>query len=154
MKKVVLLLIGILTLCGCANEVEFNSPALQGNKNHQLWRATYYDAMVSENGRLIIYGGNDYEKMTITLPSLKVGTYRLSDKSVSKIDFVDVDLISYSTSNTQDSEGTLYPEIGSVNITKIEDNTITGDFRFIVFTEDGMNSVRFNDGIIYKVPVR
>ena len=154
MKKVALILIAILTLSGCANEVEFNSPALQGNKNYLLWRATYYDAVVAENGRLIIYAGNDYEKMTFTLPSLQEGTYRLSDKSVSKIDFVDVDMIAYSTRNTPDPEGNLYPEIGSVTITKIEGNTITGDFRFIAFTEDGMNSVGFNDGIIYKVPVR
>ena len=154
MKKIALLLITLVTLSSCGDDVQFNSPALQGNKNYQLWRASYFDAMLSEGGSLTIQAGNNNETMTFMLSSLQEGTYTLSDMSVSKIDFVDFENISYSTSNTPDPEGNLYPEIGQVVISSIENNTITGSFRFIAFTEDGMNSVGFNEGIFYKVPVR
>lgn len=154
MNKFILILIAIVTLSGCDDEVKFNSPALQGNKNYKLWRASYFDAVLAENGRLTIKAGDNLEKLTFMLSSLQEGTYSLSDESVSKIDFIDLENVTYSTSNTPDAEGNLSPEIGEVTIAEIDGNTITGSFRFIAFTEDGKNSVGFNEGIFYKVPVR
>ena len=154
MKKIALLIIAIATLSGCADDVQFNSPALQGNKNYKLWRASYFDAVLAENGILTIKAGDNIEKMTIMLESLQEGTYSLSDRSISKIDFIDLENVKYTTSNSPDPVGNSYTENGKVIITKIEDNTITGSFSFIAFTSDGMKSVGFNEGVIYKVPVR
>lgn len=154
MQKIVFLLIVLITLTSCGNDVQFNSPALQANKNYELWRASYYDAVLADSGKLTISAGNNKEKMTFVLSTLQQGTYSLSDMSLSKIDFVDFENVSYSTSNTPNPESYAYPEIGKITITKIDGNTITGTFRFIAFTADGMNSVGFNEGIFHELPVR
>ncbi|MBO3099137.1 DUF6252 family protein [Gelidibacter pelagius] len=154
MRKIVLFLITISTLYGCGDEVQFNTPALQGNKNYQLWRATYFDAVLGENGKLTINAGNKLEKMNFVLSSLQQGTYSLSEMSDSKINFLDLENISYSTINPQNPEGNFDMENGQVIITEFDGNTITGTFRFIAFSADGLDSVGFNEGIFYKVPVR
>lgn len=154
MRKVVLLLIVIMTLYGCSDEVQFNTPALQGNKNYQLWRATYFDAVLAGNGRLTINAGNKIEKLNFMLPSLHEGTYSLSEMSESKVDFLDHENISYSTINPHNPEGNLELEIGQVIISEFDGNTITGTFRFMAYSADGLHFVGFNDGVFYKVPVR
>lgn len=152
MKKIILLLIVLATFYDCSDEVQFNTPALQAHKNYKLWRALYFDAVVNENNQLTINAGNNIEKMIITLSSLEEGTYNLSGRSESRIDFRDADNVLYSTRNIPESS--LYPEHGKVTIKKLADHTITGDFNFIVYAEDGLSSIGFNEGVIYKVPVR
>lgn len=154
MKKIVAILITMATFYGCSDEVQFNTPALQGNKNYELWRASYYGAVLKENNQLTIKAGDNSEKMTITLSSMEEGAFNLSNKSASSIDFRDADNVLYSTRNITEQENSLSFGNGKVTITKIEDNTISGDFNFLAFTEDGLNSIGFNDGVIYKVPVK
>lgn len=154
MRKILCLIITITAFFGCGDEVQFNTPALQGNKNYQLWSATYFDAVLTENGILTINAGDKFEKMTFNLSSLQEGTYVLSEISDSRIDFLDLENISYSTINPPSQEGALYPEIGQVVITEFDGKTITGTFRFIAFSSDGLHSVGFNQGVLYKVPVR
>ncbi|MCK0115006.1 DUF6252 family protein [Gelidibacter sp. F63206] len=154
MRKFVLLLIAIMTLFGCGNEVQFNTPALQANKNYQLWRATYYDAVLSENGGLTINAGNKIEKLNFMLPSLQERTYSLTLMSESKVVFIDHENRSYSTANPQNPESHNDSEIGQVIITEFDGNTITGTFRFMAYSADGLHSVGFNEGVFYKIPVR
>ncbi len=142
------------TLSGCSNDLQFNSPALQGNKNYKLWRAKYYDAVLAENGSFTIMSGDNIEKLSITLTALQEGTYSLSDTSGSEIEFVDSENVRYSTRNSPAAKGKVDPQIGTLTITKIENNTLTGSFVFIAFTADGMNSVGFNDGVMYRIPFR
>lgn len=154
MKRIVLLLMTFMILYGCSDEVAFNSPAVQGNKNYQLWRATYFDAVLAEDGRLIISAGGKIEELTFKLSSLQEGTYSLSETSDSRIDFLDADHISYSTIYLPTSERHPYPETGQVIITEYDGKTITGNFSFIAFSADGEHSVGFNEGVLYKVPMR
>lgn len=154
MQKIIFLLIAVLTLNSCQDDVKFNSPALQANKNYELWRATYFEAVLDDNGKLTITARGRNEEMIFMLSSLQEGTYSLSDMSVSKIDFVDSDKVLYSTSHKPDPETNSYPEIGKFTISKIKGNTITGSFRYIAFTADGINSVGFNEGIFYELPVK
>ncbi|WP_417370277.1 DUF6252 family protein [Gelidibacter japonicus] len=154
MRKVVLLLIAIMTLFGCGDEVQFNTPALQANKNYQLWRATYFDAVLAENGRLTINAGNKIEKLDFMLPSLQERTYSLSGISESKVVFIDHENRSYSTANPQNPGDNLDSENGQVIITEFDGSTITGTFRFMVYSADGLHSVGFNEGVFYKIPVR
>mgnify|MGYP000601523615 CR=1 FL=1 len=152
MKKIALLFLTLLTIWSCGDEVEFNSPGLSGNKNYNLWRATYFNAFV-EGGNLTIIAGNNNERMSFFLPSLNANTYQLSDTSVASVDFVDFEDIEYSTSNSPDPSVSLYPEIGEVRITESSPGYVTGTFRFIAFTEDGLQSVGFNEGDFYRIPI-
>ncbi len=152
MRKIATLLIAVLTLVSCGDEVEFSTPALQGNKNYELWRAEFFNAALGEGGQLTITGGNNIEDISFVLPSANVGTYLLSDTSAGRADFTDFNSVDYSTANTPDPSVTLYPEIGEVKITESVAGYVTGTFRFIAFTADGLNSVGFNEGIFYRVP--
>src|SRR5690606_16398245 len=144
MKQLVLLLIAAAFLVGCSDKVEFNTHALQATKNYKLWRARYFDATISENGKFVINAGDNIVKLTITMPSLKIGTYELSDKSAAVVTFVDADNRSYSTSNAPGETSPSYPEIGNINITEIDGNNISGDFRFFVFAKDQDSVIGFN----------
>ena len=152
MKKITLLFLTLLTILSCGDEVEFNTPGFSGNKNYNLWRATYYNAVVN-NGKLNITAGNNSEEMRIQLSSPAAGTYLLTDTSFSKADFTDFEVIEYSTSNPPDPSVSLYPEIGEVIITESTSTYITGTFRFIAFTADGLKSVGFNEGDFYRIPI-
>lgn len=152
MRKIATLLIAVLTLVSCGDEVEFSTPALQGNKNYELWRAEFFNASIGQNGVLTITGGNNIEDISFVLPSANTGTYLLSDTSAGRADFVDFNGVAYSTANTPDPSVTLYPEIGEVEITESTAGYVTGTFRFIAFTANGLNSVGFNEGIFYRVP--
>jgi hypothetical protein len=143
----------MLALISCSDEVQFNTPGFQGNKNYNLWRATYYNGTTDENGKLTISAGNNNEAMTFILTSSNTGRYVLSDMSASRANFIDFEEISYSTANTPDPSVTLYPEIGEVIISESTNNTVSGTFRFIAFTADGLQSVGFNEGDFYRIPV-
>ncbi len=152
MKKIALLFLTLLSLWSCSDEVQFNTPGFSGNKNYNLWRATYFNATVSD-GNLNLTAGNNNEVMTFRLSSASTGTYLLSDTSFSKADFIDFEDTEYSTSNPPDPSVSLYPEIGEVIITESTASYVTGTFRFIAFTEDGLHSVGFNEGDFYRIPI-
>ena len=152
MKKSALLFLTLLTLWSCGDDLQFNTPGFSGNKNYNLWRATYYNGAVS-NGKLDITAGNNSEEMTFKLSSASIGTYALTTTSYSKADFRDFENIEYSTSNPPDPSVSLYPEIGEVKITESTPEYVTGTFRFIAFTGDGLNSVGFNEGDFYRIPL-
>ncbi|GFZ82059.1 hypothetical protein GCM10011531_10550 [Aquaticitalea lipolytica] len=153
MKKIALLFLTMVTLLSCGNEVEFNTPGFQGNKDYNLWRATYFNATIGTNGMVTITAGNNNESMIFTVVSSNTGTYTLSDATISKANFVDFNDTVYSTSNTPDPSVTIYPEIGEIVITESTPGTLTGTFRFNAFTSDGLNSVGFNEGVFYRVPI-
>ncbi|MCK7589135.1 DUF6252 family protein [Subsaxibacter sp. CAU 1640] len=152
MKKIALLFLTLLTIWSCGDEVEFNTPGFSGNKNYNLWRATYFSAFI-QNGNLKIIAGNNNEEMSFYLSSSNANTYVLSDTSASRADFVDFEDIEYSTSNPPDPSVSLYPEIGQVEITESTASYVTGTFRFIAFTDDGLQSVGFNEGDFYRIPI-
>ena len=89
MKKIALLFLTMVTLLSCGNEVEFNTPGFQGNKDYNLWRATYFNATIGTNGMVTITAGNNNESMIFTVVSSNTGTYTLSDATISKANFVD-----------------------------------------------------------------
>lgn len=147
----------IVTLWSCGDDVEFNDPGFQGNKNYNLWKAEYYeasfiDSSADANGVLISAGKNN-EKMIFRLGSTNVGTYVLDPTSFSFASFTDFEALEYSTSNLPDPSVSLYPEIGEIMITESTPEYVSGSFRFIAFTADGMQSVGFNEGVFYRIPI-
>lgn len=157
MRKIALLCITLVTLLSCGDDVEFNTPGFQGNKNYNLWRATFYSATFidssADNGGVIISAGNNNEKMMFKVSSANVGTYVLTPTSFSRADFTDFDELEYSTANPPDPSVSLYPEIGELKITESTSSYISGTFRFIAFSADGLKSVGFNEGLFYRVPI-
>lgn len=162
MKRLAILLITVLTFASCGDEVEFNSPAIQGNKDYVLWRAEYFNAAIDSNGYLTITGGNNVETLQLRIPSVAVGSYTLGDVDSMEARFIAADGTIYSTNYRPDPSVSVYPEYGEINLDEIINNTFTGTFRFNAFDETGMHVVNFsgttqNDpvtgGIFYRVPL-
>jgi len=153
MKKIPLIFLALLTLLSCGDEVEFSTPGFQANKNYNRWRATYFTANIDANGSLIIVAGNNNEEMRISVPEMSTDTLDLSTISPSKIEFTDFNDIGYSTSNSPDPSVSLYPEIGKLFFEESAPGTVSGEFKFLAFSEDGMHSVGFNEGVFYRIPI-
>lgn len=154
MRKITTLVLTFLLLASCGNEIEFNSPAMQGNKDGELWRAEYYSADIDFGG-FLIEGGNNIETIQLVTSNDSPGIYTLGGESASVAIFKSVNGTVYSTANAPDPSLSVYPSDGEINIKSVSNTdpkVITGTFWFNAYTADGQ-TVNFNEGVFYKIPL-
>lgn len=156
MKRLTILFLTVLTLSSCGNEVEFNSPAFQGNYNGNLWRATSNAADIDFGG-FLIQGSNNVEIVQLVTLSDTAGTYNLGPGSPSVAIVKDAEGIIYSTENNPDPSLSLYPAEGQIIVEDVvaetDPKTLIGTFWFTAYSANGLKSVNFNEGRFYKVPL-
>lgn len=155
MKKIALFLITLVTVFSCGEELEFNSPAIQGNYNGNLWKATSYAADIDFGG-FLIQGSNNIETLQLITQNDTAGTYILGGENSNVAIVKDENGVIYSTANDPDEDFSLYPVEGQIVIDNVYDTTpktMSGTFWFYAFTEDGQQTVNFNEGVFYKVPI-
>ena len=151
-KKFILILL-VSLFFGCADDVQFNNPAMQANFEGQSWLAVSFAADIDFGG-FIIEGRRGSEVLQIITENDTRGMYDLGPDSISVAIFRDAEGIIYSTKNTPDPSVTVFPTDGLVivdDIDNAEPNRVTGSFRFNAFSEDGLRSVNFIDGVFFKV---
>lgn len=155
MKKLILIVLVLFTAYSCGDEVEFNSPAFQGDRANQLWRAKAFSASIDENGSLSIMGTNNVETVTLRVPSVSEGTYVTGDVNSIEAEYEDGFGTIYSTNNRPHSSVSIYPELGEIVIEEIDLTTgrFSGTFRFLAFDDSGLNSVGYSRGVFFKVPL-
>lgn len=76
MKKYFLFLTFLFALISCQDNVTFNSPAFEGQKDNVFWRASSSKATLV-SGSLIIEGNMQDEKITLKVNSTNIGIYIL-----------------------------------------------------------------------------
>ena len=152
MKKVYVFILSAIALVGCGDDIEFNTPAIQGNKDGSLWRATYFNADI-DNGALIIEGGRNLESIILLPNDDERGVYELGGTNSSEARYIDAQGVEYSTKYDPDPSVQLYPANGQIIIESFdtEANTVTGTFWFNAFTESGLGEVNFSQGHFYRV---
>ncbi|WP_460220727.1 DUF6252 domain-containing protein [Psychroserpens sp. MEBiC05023] len=154
MKKLALLFITILTILSCGDEVEFNSPAMQGNYNGEAWRASSYAADIDFGG-FLIQGSNNIETIQLITNNDTSGTYNLGGDISSNVAIVkDANGVVYSTANSPHPSLSLYPSEGQIIVSDIIGTTpkkISGTFWFYAYTADGLQSVNINEGVFHRV---
>ena len=155
MKKLILIALVSLTIFSCGDEVEFNSPAFQGDRANQLWRAKAFSASIDEAGFLTITGTNNVETVNLRVPSASEGTYITGDVNAIEAEYIDGFGTVYSTNNRPHPSVSIYPELGEIIIEDIDltNARFTGKFRFLAFDASGLNSVGYSRGIFFKVPL-
>jgi len=138
MKKLILLALIALTICSCGDEVEFSTPAFQGDRANQLWRAEAFSASINNNGVLTITGTNNVETVNLIVPSVTEGTYVTGNVDAIEAEYIDGFGTRFSTNNRPDESVSLYPELGEIIIDEINltSATFTGTFRFLAFDAD------------------
>ena len=155
MKKITLILIALVTVFSCANEVQFNSPAIQGNYNGNLWRAVSYAADIDFGG-FLVQGTNNIETIQLITQDDTAGVYNLGGDNPNVAIVRDANGVIFSTANDPDPSFSLYPVEGQIIVQRIYDTTpktMTGTFWFYAFSADGMQTVNFNEGVFHKVPI-
>ncbi|HLT52663.1 MAG TPA: DUF6252 family protein [Flavobacteriaceae bacterium] len=156
MKRLALLTIMMLSVfvfTNCAEELEFNTPSIQGQKDGRFWRANYQSADIDFGG-FLIEGGDNYEKLQLITATDTRGTFQLGGTSQSMAIFTDADGTVYSTANAPHPSVSVYPADGEIiveDITNANPKEVIGTFWFNAYTADGMKTVNFNKGVFYKV---
>lgn len=154
MRKIAILCLTFLTIVSCGEDIEFNTPAIQGYKDGTLWRANFY-AADTEQDACIVQGGNNAETLTLITTRVEEAVFMLGGSNESEAIFVDSAGKTYSTFNSPDPSVQAYPAEGQIDIEYIDPitNSVTGTYRFTGFTANGLNRVIFSEGRFYKVPI-
>jgi len=156
MKKVIVFLCLIAISSGCSDHDEFNSPAIQGYKDGEIWKAIYQAADIDFGG-LVIEGGNNIETLLFVTVDDGRGTYTFGGDSPNEARFTDANGVVYSTKNAPDPSVSVYPADGEIVVQSFDNNatpkTLTGTFWFNAYTADGLQRINFNEGHVYRVPL-
>jgi hypothetical protein len=86
MKKFVVLFVVAMAAVACGDEVEFSTPAIQGNFEGTAWRADYYAADIDFGG-FLFEGGTGLEVLQLITPTDGIGTFDLSSESAAEAIF-------------------------------------------------------------------
>jgi len=155
MKKFLVILLGALALMGCGEQIEFNNPAFQANKDGVLWQAQSYVADIDDMD-ILVRGINVSETVWLLPDNDNPATYVLGENTISEARFIDENGLEYSTKYAPDPSVQVYPADGQIIIESFErvdgrNVSVTGTFWFNAFTADGLQKINFNEGVFYRV---
>ena len=155
MKKAFGTILVVFSLFSCSDEVRFNSPAMQANKENELWRSEFFAADI-DNGGFIIEGRNSGETIQLITTNDTRGTFDFGLDSDNVAIFVDAVGTIYSTKNGPDPSLGSYPTSGKIIVEDIDSDNpqnVYGTFWFYAYTANGLKVINFNKGVFYKVPL-
>lgn len=156
MKKIVSLLVLLVAITSCEEDVKFNNPAVQGLKDDELWRADDFDAVITasmDGTTLTITADNGFETVVLRTEDTDPGAYDLGNDDENTASYAsDIDGISeFYTTGTEMGNGQITIS-DKLSETDLERGIISGTFRFNAVNEEG-EVVNFQDGVFYKVPI-
>ena len=154
MKKYFLYVILLFAFVSCQQDVKFNNPSFQGQKDNVFWRAIDYKAILAADGSLSIEGFTRNEKLTLNVNSTNIGNY-----------FLGIDNLNTATYVLTDTSGTITFATGfgvgqgQIVITEYDtlNKTVSGTFKFNAENVDNNPLagpvLNFQYGVFYKIPV-
>ena len=155
MKKFLSLLVLLVTLCSCEEDIQFNTPAVQGLKDNELWKATEYTATIGVGGSLTIEATNGFETLVLRTVSSTPGmSFQLGENESNKATYsLDADGIVFEYQTGTDLGDGLIEISDNPGETDLSKGFITGTFRFNA-VDDSDDVVNFQNGFFYKVPIQ
>jgi len=154
MKKIIVLILVAFTFLGCGNQIEFNTPSFQAQKDGNFWQAVTFSANINSSGVLTIVGSDNFKTITLEVNSTDPDIYDVTE-TISNGSFKDFDGVLYSTNNFPNANVQLYPAGGMIDLKEvnIEEGFVSGEFYFNAFNSSGLTSVNISKGYFYKVPL-
>jgi hypothetical protein len=142
MKRIMLLIFAAITMVGCEN-IETNSPALQGELDDIFFEAIDARAVENEDGSFNILGVTQDETLTLHINKSQLGTYPLGAGKPNYAIFEDANGNLYATNPEGDGEIVLTDRCISCGL-------LSGTFRFnAVLT--GIDTITAQKGIFFEV---
>ncbi len=155
MKKQVLYILLLFAFISCQDDVKFNNPAFEGQKDNVFWRAIDSKAAIAADGSLTIDGYTRNEKLTLKTTSTTAQTYPLGTSTSKMATYVLTDAngtITFSTGIDMGDGEIVIEEYDAVN------KTVTGTFKFnavnVAINPLAGPLLNFQYGHFYKVPVK
>ncbi|WP_121667002.1 DUF6252 family protein [Mesonia aquimarina] len=145
MKKLFLLtLIAVLGVVSCSDEIESNTPSIQGEANGEFFRARNSSATINQDGSVTMVGTSSEETISLTTASIDLGTYALGNGNINEATFENVEGDFYTTGSTG---------FGQIEITKVEAGKLSGEFYFDARKDETGDTLNFNKGFFFEVPL-
>ena len=154
MKKLFASLLIMLTLFGCQDNIQSNSPSFEGLKNGDFtWRSSSSTVVVDATGALTFTGNDGNGTLIIQIPTVALGTFVLGANATALVTYSQDEFL-FSTNNNGNAS-IVYVSDGTINIDELDavNGTVTGTFYFNAYTANGERVVNFSEGVIYRLPV-
>lgn len=154
MKKQILFIVLLFAFISCQDEVKFNNPTFEGQKDNVFWRAVDSKALLAADGSLIIEAYTRNEKVTLKTTSTIAQTYPLGTSTSNMATYVLTKTNGTITFSTGIGIGN-----GEIAITEYDavNKTVSGTFKFNAENVDNNPLagpiLNFQYGVFYKVPV-
>lgn len=143
MKKYAILMLVALTAFASCENIEDNSPALQGEIDSTFFKASTALFITDGNGRYVIQGATARRTVSLGLSDNAEGTYNLGANGNNYASYEDENGNIYSTTPLGN---------GQVIITDVEnDGSLTGTFSFMA-VRPGIDTIYMSKGRFYQVP--
>lgn len=147
MKPLLALSFLTLLICSCSNEIQDNSPALQGVVDSVLFRSADSRAVFNDNGSLLIQGNSDAQTLNILINSLNQTQIELggANPNTNIASYTDEFGNVFSTASTNAS--------GQINYQINGDNTVSGTFNFRALRNGLQDEITVSRGFMFGVPI-
>jgi len=156
MKKSILIVALALGLgfTGCEDDVKFNNPSFQAQKDYKLWRATNSVAEVKD-GTLRVFGTDGVESLVMTIPNYSFGTtydFGNNETNIATYRIVDEDITTVYTTGYNLGGGSLTLD----PVEKQVPGFISGTFLVKTSRVVGtiVTDVKLDQGVFFQIPLR
>lgn len=144
MKRVLLSLFVLsLLFTSCSEDIQNNSPAIQGQIDSLFFRAIDIRGQVNDNGSISLKGSDQDQELTLNVTSASPGVYQLGPGSNNFAIFDDAQGNSYATSPSGEGKITITEHCSSCG-------HITGTFSFVGINP-GVDTINMQKGVFYQV---
>ncbi|MEP2936186.1 MAG: DUF6252 family protein [Gilvibacter sp.] len=145
MIRIALLCLLTFSFMAC-EDLQDNTSIMQGSANDELFKAGAVATQFAD-GTVSISANTELENLTLKLTNVQVGTYAFGPGSANLAEFTDLDGRTFSTGTVLGDGAAMISEYNTAT------NTITGSFIFNAHTFALLDTLNFQRGVIFQVPV-
>ncbi|MDQ7916268.1 DUF6252 family protein [Mesonia sp. MT50] len=144
MRNSFLLALLSLFMMSCGDDVETNTPSIQGEVEDVFFRSSTSTAAINDDGSVTLTGTSSDETVTLKVSDYEVGTYMIQGNAANEATFEDFNGVLYLTG--EDGEG-------KIEVTRVENGTLSGEFYFNALKNGVGDTINFSKGSFFDVPV-
>lgn len=144
MKKIFLIALLSLFVISCGDDIETNTPSIQGEVEDIFFRSASSTATLNEDGSVTLTGSSSDEVVTLTASAYEEGIYSFGGSVTNEATFEDFNGVLYLTGENGE---------GEIEITRIEGGRLSGEFYFNALENGVGDTINFSKGSFFDVPL-
>lgn len=144
MRNYFLLALLSLFVMSCGDDIETNSPSIQGEVEDVFFRSSSSSATINDDGSVTLVGESADETITLKISDYEVGTYMIQGNAINEATYQDYNGELYLTG--EDGEG-------KIEVTRFDIGAISGEFYFNALKNGVGDTINVSKGSFFDVPV-